>query len=656
MKKSLLQTLVVTAILSGMNGVVSAEGGQDTSKLDEYTLDDVVVTAQRVETKDLDTPATTTVITAQQLKDSGAQTAFDALERIPGVNAYSYGPAGEGSIDLSRINIRGLDKGTLVLIDGSPANLMNYNQMMNAIPVESIEKIEVVKGASSVLYGAEAMAGVINIITKKPTDDKLHGSVTGMIGSHEKNYGIAVSGQNFSIQYKKEYRKEISQYNRMFPYTYAGRNFTRKSSDNSMRDSIFLNLRLSDKLTANYTYNETDRGHREFKYDTHVKDWVTPYKHYRYEYKTNRFALIYDDKHTGLKSSLAYLKHTTRPLNADSTTDTDATSWNFDTQKKWDLRGGLDTLVAGFDFHREGHVKRHSANHGSLHRDQYAVFAAYTRQMNDRFSATLGIREHFVKGNGYDRGQSIFLPQVQTLYKMSPRASWYVNVGRSFETPAVNSPYYSAKVSTRYRLNPQDGWTYETGIKFGDVKESLKVALFHMDINNKFKWVKENTVISGGDPDTWVQTNLDKFKNTGIELEYSRQLSDRLSIRTGGYYGNPKAKSSNGDWTQSDARVQLFAGLQYHVNKLRLNTDWYVTAKRQPSAYLLTGIYGASSGKSDHAIPNRIEGNLTMEYTISPVQTVSFGVYNLLDRDNPINDNEHWSLPRNYRLSYTYRF
>ena len=96
MKKSLLQTLVVTAILSGMNGVVSAGGGQDTSKLDEYTLDDVVVTAQRVETKDLDTPATTTVITAQQLKDSGAQTAFDALERIPGVNAYSYGPAGEG--------------------------------------------------------------------------------------------------------------------------------------------------------------------------------------------------------------------------------------------------------------------------------------------------------------------------------------------------------------------------------------------------------------------------------------------------------------------------------------------------------------------------------------------------------------------------------
>ena len=654
MKKSLLQTLVVTAILSGMNGVVSAGGGQDSEKMQEYTLDDVVVTAQRVETKDLDTPATTTVITAQQLKDSGAQTAFDALERIPGLNVYSYGPAGDGPIDLSRVNIRGLDKGTLVLIDGSPANLMNYNQMMNAIPVESIEKIEVVKGASSVLYGAEAMAGVINIITKKPTDTELHGSITGTVGSHEKNYGVAVSGQNFSAQFKREYHKGVSQYNRIFPGDKKPRYISTKWRDNAEKNSAFLNVRLNDKLTANYTYNDSAPAQHEYKQNPKTKVWE--HKHYHYAYETHRFSLMYDDKDTGLKSSLAYLKHTTRPLNADSSTDTDATSWNFDTQKKWELRGGLDTLVAGLDFHREGHVKRHSANHGSLHRDQYAAFAAYTRQMNDRFSATLGIREHFVKGNGYDRGQSIFLPQVQTLYRMSPRSSWYVNVGRSFETPAVNSPYYSTKVSTRYRLNPQNGWNYETGVKFGDAKESLKVALFHMDINNKFKWVKENTVISGGDPNTWVHTNLDKFKNTGLELEYSKRLSDRWSIRTGGYYANPQAKSNTGAWKQVEARLQFFAGAQYNLKKLRVNTEWYITAKRQPSAYLLTGVYGASSGKSDHALPNRVEGNISMEYAFSSAQSVSFGVYNLLDRENPINENEHWSLPRSYRLSYTYRF
>ena len=80
----------------------------------------------------------------------------------------------------------------------------------------------------------------------------------------------------------------------------------------------------------------------------------------------------------------------------------------------------------------------------------------------------------------------------------------------------------------------------------------------------------------------------------------------------------------------------------------------YVTAGRQGAYYLLSGV--KATGHPDHKIPNRIEGQLTMSYDITPMQTVSFGVYNILDRKNPINQHEYWSLPRNYRLSYTYRF
>ena len=67
---------------------------------------------------------------------------------------------------LSRMYIRGLDKGTVVMVNGAPINVNNY-ATPNAIPVNAIERIEVVKGANSVLYGAEAVAGVVNIITKK---------------------------------------------------------------------------------------------------------------------------------------------------------------------------------------------------------------------------------------------------------------------------------------------------------------------------------------------------------------------------------------------------------------------------------------------------------------------------------------------------------
>ena len=66
----------------------------------------------------------------------------------------------------AKILIRGNDKGTLVMIDGAPIN-MNNVYFLNTLPVEAVERIEIVKGASSVLYGSEASSGVINIITKK---------------------------------------------------------------------------------------------------------------------------------------------------------------------------------------------------------------------------------------------------------------------------------------------------------------------------------------------------------------------------------------------------------------------------------------------------------------------------------------------------------
>ena len=73
---------------------------------------------------------------------------------------------------LSRIRLRGMDNGTLVLVDGHPANFNNASAL-NSIPIDQIEKIEVVKGPGSVLYGPQAMAGVINVITKKPVKEAL---------------------------------------------------------------------------------------------------------------------------------------------------------------------------------------------------------------------------------------------------------------------------------------------------------------------------------------------------------------------------------------------------------------------------------------------------------------------------------------------------
>ena len=138
--KSLLMTALITgSVLWGGTNAFAAES------VGEFELDPMVVTAQRMETRDLDTPATTTIITAKDIKDKGYTSVFDALEQSIGVTSYSYSPSGD---DLggsqSRFYIRGFDKGTLVLVNGAPINIMNYSST-EGIPLEAVEKIEIIK-------------------------------------------------------------------------------------------------------------------------------------------------------------------------------------------------------------------------------------------------------------------------------------------------------------------------------------------------------------------------------------------------------------------------------------------------------------------------------------------------------------------------------
>lgn len=140
--------------------------------LQTYNLDTMVVTAQRESKRDVDTPASVTTIAQKQLVETGASNLFDALRLQSGVTTYSYG----GSQSLGGMNakvlMRGANKGTVVMIDGMPANI-NESYYLDSIPVESIARVEIVKGAASTLYGSEASTGVINIITKKKMPNTL---------------------------------------------------------------------------------------------------------------------------------------------------------------------------------------------------------------------------------------------------------------------------------------------------------------------------------------------------------------------------------------------------------------------------------------------------------------------------------------------------
>ena len=131
---------------------------------DEGEVRKVVVTGTRTERKQSEAPVATQVYDRREIEDSGAENLAEVMQETPGVQ-MSPGLGGMG------IRMQGLDpEYTVILIDGQRTTGRVDNTMdLSRFPAEEIEQIEVVRGPSSVLYGADALAGTVNLITRKPT-------------------------------------------------------------------------------------------------------------------------------------------------------------------------------------------------------------------------------------------------------------------------------------------------------------------------------------------------------------------------------------------------------------------------------------------------------------------------------------------------------
>src|SRR3954468_17438089 len=139
--------------------------------------EELVVTGSRIRRKDLQTPAPVTVVTRQQFEQSGRLTIGDFLQTIPEQgNAPNFqlntGGINYGADGATRINLRSLGlQRTLVLINGRrvvPAGLgASASVDLNTIPTEAVDRVEVLKDGASAIYGSDAIAGVVNVITRK---------------------------------------------------------------------------------------------------------------------------------------------------------------------------------------------------------------------------------------------------------------------------------------------------------------------------------------------------------------------------------------------------------------------------------------------------------------------------------------------------------
>lgn len=654
-----------------------------TASAAEYQLDPVIVTAQRMENHDLDTPATVEVIHREKIEQSGGGSAFEVLRNSLGVFASTQLPNGisMGSMT-SKINIRGVDKGTLVMVDGVPMNQdAKYN--LEDIGAEAIDHIEIVRGGGSVLYGSEATGGVINIITR----EHLQNSVKVSVGNYDKQrYSANVGTEKFNASAYYEHRGDIGHItstttkNKVMGGGYSSRWY---NYDKGEDKGIFWNYKINDNLKFSHNFVNTQNTIYQMD-NSYLK---SPYQKKMYEDTNNTFLLNYDD-HKGLTG---YASYGTQERNYDQDTYNKKTgaiseaiqySWrkghntNLNLQKVFNI-GKEDTFLFGASFKREdmdvksartkkmGNTPAKPAKTGTYNRDVYSLYASYNWHMAEKDQMIFNARETFVRrANGTSQeivsgkvtdsvqeNQQKFTPEVQYLHKINDKSTIYAKAGKSFRLPELTKIFGGAAMLPNIDLKPEHGTHYELGYKLNQGNTSWRVALFHYNI-------KDSIQSFSGSPITGdVEYQNTDSKNTGIEISADIHHNDYLDTSWGIAYGNPTERSVDsagivGDWIKTNNRLQFTSAIRYHKDK------W--------SSALTANYLGYRANKNDYGkthVKPALFTDLDVSYEPGKAHRVFFHVNNLFNRDDyttvtaPADDTfAYITQGRNFIMGYEFKF
>ena len=663
--------LAAAVVLSAMTGQVYAAetahtGTGDDETLPTYSLGEVVVTATRTQKRDIDVPAATTVITAEDIKKSGAANASDALEKVNGFVYKSFGPNGAAMGAMTNeVNVRGLKGGALVLMNGNPiAWRGKYN--LDQIPASQIERIEIVKGSGSVLYGSEAVAGVINIITKKKSTNEVH---AGFGNYGQRSYGVTLGDDKFGFYYNYD------KFGRRDKLTYTDYEQarlhaqTRTDIYDIVKQNMGVTYRVNPRLDFQVGYYET-----EGKYsrtitavdNTHGPTAAQhirigePYNRRKYETKQYITQLNYRD--SKWKGSLFFNTGTLEfkgPSYFNSRTGLRTPNGRYHTREK-NMTYGIDmqrtwrvnpksTAILGVDLMHERFAAiptDASTDNARYSRNNWGVFGQWEQRFDERNTGIFGLRETWTTGAARGQNYHNLSASAQWLHKLNRENSVYLNVSQSFVMPTFAQMYpNNDRQMAAPNLRPQKGVNYEIGWKQKHNGHSWKAALFHMRVKDNIT-ARVNRI--GGRAE-YQYTNED-FRNIGLELSNEIQGTHGFSYNWGLTWQNPQTKSSKKmlGWERTFGRIQLTGGVTYKKDK------WTSSLS---ASYLADRVQSPSDAPAYRSKPYLLT---TWNTTYAPDENseLSLRIDNVLNRNDTTmhSGSEYYVAPINYLLSYSYRF
>ena len=388
----------------------------------------------------------------------------------------------------NEIAIRGVANGTMVLLNGSPMNLRG-KYFLDAIPVDSIDKVEIIKGGSSVLYGSEAMGGVINIITKK----EFNNSVTAGFGNYgQQKYGVIVGNDKLSVGYNIEKWNDVD-------WISESHDKGDKHTDMTGSDkrNLFVNYNINDNLQFLYNYYETDVDYNTW-FDGAYKEvpaGITLQQNRCYVSKQNLAQLMYKDDtvnaniYYNQNRLLAdgYTNYTTSGASSGKMYDTDEKNRTYggEIQKQFNF-GDKSNLILGTSYQNEFYddygADGHKSKRKITDRHNYAVFAQYDYNFDDKNEIILGARETWTTSGYMGQNYDNFSMSAQYLHKLNDNESIYASYVESFIMPTFAQMYgASDSAYANPDLKAQTGKNYELGYKKVNNDHIWKAAVYSTD-------------------------------------------------------------------------------------------------------------------------------------------------------------------------------
>lgn len=571
--------------------------------LNEYVLDPMMVTAARYEKRDVDIPAATEIYDQEKIEKLGANNVMEVVKNIPGFT-LTASPTGN-----TYIGFRGIAKDNVaILVNGIPLN-QDGNYDLESISADIIDRIEVVKGGATVLYGSNASAGVINIITnKKAAKNKV------LVGFGDKNKfkgAVNVATDKLQLSYSRQQSKD-----RGFVYKNSGAS-NYYTGDKLEKDSLNLQYAISDNLSLQYMYSK-----KVSDCSKSVKGVYQPGFHSDIKYNFGQLRYVNDD----LQATVFFRN---RDWKFNTSTHQKGHNYGADLQDKFKL--GNTMLTVGANYENEN--TKNSNNIEAAKRDSAAVFFMTETDVSDKTKIFLGAREAYVEKSG-----SKFCPQFQVMHSLGTDDNIYLNVNRSMRAPHVNEQWGTSTQLMNPDLKAENGWNYELGWKKKLAADELfKVNLYHMDINDRI-YSQRNYNGSGKS----MFLNANKYRNTGVEVSYEKAASEKFSYNVGVSYGNPEQKLAKGDWQRVDFKLGLHAGLGYNLGKTNAN------------------IYANYMAERINGVKPMLDLTLNVKQQITKNDALRFAVYNLLDRDDIRTGSSSGTgamlEERNWMLSYEHSF